>query len=247
MLDRLIPELIPVLQRRTDLRARLTANRGTISGLTSQLQAVFNRSDRQILRFREFTADFARLNTDEVRESFAALDLARAKQRLLTQLVTNTTGQIARLESLTEVSLRDEVNRLLEEGPSELREWWFGTAVQALDISGAETGIAALAQQIVERLRTFLALLNTRGDAIVHEIGTIECDIQSQFDAAGDDSMQRIADLRANAERRLAGVAEIRRQYLLVLADIERALQDRIPSGTGISVLRDCAISRTRA
>src|SRR5207248_1274016 len=54
-----------------------------------------------------------------------------------------------------------------------------------------------------------------------------EQDLQRKLDESGDDSMQRIADLRANAEERLSAVAETRRLYLVTWSALQAALVTR--------------------
>ena len=227
LLDRLIPELITTLRRRDAVRQSLQVNRGNVTKCLSELRAAFEHNGSQITRFREFTADFAKLNTPEVQQLFAALDFARAKRRLLAQIDSNAAEHIRRVEEIATISLRTNIDDQLAQGSEALREWWLNNELQALGVAAAETDASGLARQIVERLLAFRGTLASRLNAIDKELEVLERDLQRKFDQEGDDSMQRIADLRANAEKRLNAVAESRRQYLVAWEALQQLLTER--------------------
>jgi ABC-type cobalamin/Fe3+-siderophores transport system ATPase subunit len=227
LLDRLIPELLPVLRRRKALQQSLSVSRGEIVKLTRELQAVFNRNGGHIIRFREYSADFDKLNTPEVRALFASLDLSRSKRRVLEQVAANIQLQIEQYSSLAATNLRGEVDTLLAQVSEALREWWLNSELQSLGVVTVEADVSDLVRQVIERLTAFSAVVEERILAGVEEVERIEQDLQAKFEQSGDDSMQRIADLRANAERRLNDVVETRRLYLASWAALQTALEAR--------------------
>lgn len=214
LLDRLVVELGPVFQRRSQAHRALVSNRGDITRCVTDLQTTFEQHDRHIVRFREYTADFGKLNTEEVRGLFSSLDLAKAKLRLLNAIAANVNEQMAHFEELSSVSLRERVDEIISTSGDELRQWWLTAELGALGIIAVEADVSALARQAFERLSAFRTLLIARIDALQATTEEIEQGLQTSFDKSGDDSMQRIADLRNNAERRLNAVAETRRVYL---------------------------------
>jgi len=227
LLDRLISELGPTLKRREASRQSLRANRGIIQKCMTELQSAFDRSDGHITRFKEFTADFAKLNTPEVRDLFAALDLARAKRRILGQLERNADKQIENFQEYSSFTLRAQVDDLLKQGGEALSEWWLQTELQSIGVVAVESEVSGLLRQAVERLIAFRTLVKGRIETADKEVERIELDLQKKFDDSGNDSMQRIADLRANAEKRLNAVADTRRQYLASWAALQTAIAER--------------------
>jgi DNA repair exonuclease SbcCD ATPase subunit len=195
LLDRLISELGPTLRRREALRQSLRVNRGVIQKCMSELQAAFDRNGGHITRFKEFTADFAKLNTPDVKDLFAALDLARAKRRVLGQLEQNASEQIEKYQDYSSFTLRDGIDELLTQSSETLSEWWLQTELQSLGVVAVESNASGLLRQVVERLIAFRTLVQGRIEAADKEVERIELDLQKRFDDSGDDSMQRIADL----------------------------------------------------
>lgn len=227
LLDRLIPDLAPKIRQREAIRQRLKANRGELVQATSALRMTFESNGNHIVRFREFTADFNKLNTPDVSAQFAALDLARAKQRVHLQLSRNVEVTLSKVSALSEVSLRGEIDALLEKGTADLREWWLAGELQSLGVSAIEADVTAFAQQANARLSAFRALLTSRIEQDRLEIEQLELRLQQSFDKTGDDSMQRIADLRTNAERRLNEVAETRQKYISQWSMFSRLMAER--------------------
>jgi energy-coupling factor transporter ATP-binding protein EcfA2 len=99
LLDRLVAELRPKLRERGAIRKKLKANRADVSKAMQEVRSAFERSDSEIRRFKEYKADFDKLNTPEVKGLFAALDLAQDKRRLLAQVKTNAEAQIGELSA----------------------------------------------------------------------------------------------------------------------------------------------------
>ena len=87
------------------------------------VKAAFDQSDGQITRFKEFTGDFEKLNTPEVKGLFSSLDLENAKQRVFEQLNANAQQLIDKLEQCSPVSVRAELESLLASGSESLRQW----------------------------------------------------------------------------------------------------------------------------
>lgn len=225
LLDRLIPELFPVLQRRRDLRNELRANRGSVTKAIAGVKAAFEKDGGVVRRFKEFQADFNKLNTSEVKGLFAAFDLVQEKKRLLLRLKQNADELVEELTSSTPVTLRSEVDEVLAKSSPELRAWWLEQEIARLDIAAAELDMHRCLQQAIQRIRTFTAVVAEHTSQVNTEIESLERNLRERF--AADDAMQRVADLRANAEKRLRQAAAIRDAYLKEFAALMAILQER--------------------
>jgi len=225
LLDRLIPELVPVLQRRRDLRNDLRANRGSVTKAIAGVKAAFEKDGGLVRRFKEFQGDFDKLNTPEVKGLFAAFDLLQEKKRLLSQLKTNADELVEELTSGTPVTLRSEIDNLLTKSSPELRTWWLEQEIARLDIAAAELDVQRFLQQTLERIRTFAAVVAEHTGQVNTEIEALEKNLRERF--AADDAMQRVADLRANAEKRLRQATALRDAYLKEWAALSAILVER--------------------
>lgn len=193
--------------------------------IASDVLAIFDERDQLIRRFSQVEEDFNRLNTADVQELFAKLDLAQAKQRLLTQLNANAENLQSALADEPFNSLIDEVERILTESPAELAEWWHREEIGRLGIQEVQQQVLASIRATRERLGPYREVLTERNITFASEIAAIQSELQQRFQA--DTSLQRIADLRSNAEGRLRAVAEHRNRYLRRFEDLRSAIAAR--------------------
>jgi ABC-type cobalamin/Fe3+-siderophores transport system ATPase subunit len=226
LLDRLIPALTSVEKKRRAVQQQISLNRGTIQKCLADLKATFAKSNNKISHYKEFLGDFNKLNTEDVRALFAELDLAKSKKKVLEQIGTNTDVQIEKFDNLRGITLRSDINDILSTS-DELQEWWSKDEVVALGITEVEANVASLASQAVERLKAFRELLNVHIAKASAGLTAVEQKLQESLDQSDDDAMLRIADLRANAEKRLNEVTASRKQYLLQWTALETTLDER--------------------
>jgi ABC-type cobalamin/Fe3+-siderophores transport system ATPase subunit len=225
LLDRFIPQLAPAIRKRADIRARLVENRSVAIKAIQDVVSAFNRSDGEIRRFKEYSADFQKLNTQEVRGLFAALDLAQGKRSVLARLKANVETLRNRLGNPDTLLLRDTVDEALTTADQSLRDWWLGQEMALLGVLSVEQDIQGLIRQGLERLRVFENLIDQHMQALGGEIERVQQELRGQF--AGDTSKQRLADLRANAKRRLQHVTTLRDNYLRALQTLQDTVRDR--------------------
>lgn len=214
LLDRLIPELKAVKQKRDELRQQLRSNRTEIEGIIEELKAIWARQNGLIRRYSEFKAAFDKLNTEGVKKHFADLDLAQLKAQVLRLIKQNVDALIVRIRELDVNSLREGLADLLSSAPQALRDWWTTEATPKLRLIDSETEVQKHFSAATQILKSLSGLLGEHITAIGTEIEEIQTRIRTSF--ADDSSMQKIADLRANAERRLREVATLRDTYLKV-------------------------------
>lgn len=232
LLDRLIPELAPVLSRRSEIRNQLRANRGSVNKAVEHVKAAFNRSDGEIKRFKEFKTDFDKLNTPEVKELFAALDLAQNKHRVLQQIKSNASMLIEGFGDPDKLGVQNDLEAILTGADQSLRDWWLAEELQRLAVVAMEQDIQGFVRQAIERLRSFIVLVDQHIKDVDREIEDVQSKLQKEY--ASDTSKQKIADLRANAEKRLRHVTVLRDNYekawkemIVVLAE-RKEIADRL-------------------
>jgi energy-coupling factor transporter ATP-binding protein EcfA2 len=225
LLDRLMPDLDAVLRERTTIRTNLASNRHEIAALIAELRGVFDERDGFIRRYTQRLSEFNSLNTVEVQSLFGRLDLAQGKLRLLGQLDGNAEDLQSRLSVTLFETLLEVIDRQLEQSSEELREWWLSEEKDRLKVDQTQQQLLAEIRAGHSRLGTYRELLKTRSRAIGLEIATVEASLTEQLQ--GDNDMQRIADLRSNAEGRLREVTQQRRLYLDKYTELQSALAAR--------------------
>lgn len=225
LLDRLIPDLADVRREREEIRANLRANRIEVEAIVNDLKETFARDNALITRYGEHKEAFDKLNTEHVKESFSALDLAQGKKRILARVEQNVGALGAKIKELGPASVQSGVNDLLEEAEKELSDWWLSTEMASLRVVDVETDVQKHLDAAVGVLNTFGALLTQHLTQAGQEIEAIHSQIRESF--ADDSSLQRIADLRANAERRLREAKAVRDEYLANWKRLENLLAQR--------------------
>jgi ABC-type cobalamin/Fe3+-siderophores transport system ATPase subunit len=224
LLDRLIEEVQPILRKRAELRQELTTNRASVQACIANVRKAFEKNDGEIRRYKEFKADFDKLNTTEVKGLFAALDLAQEKRRVLVKLQANAESQIKKLEPGA-VTLREDLSDILQRGSAALRNWWLEEEIAKLAVVAAESDVQGALQSAVGRRRSFVEIVVEHIKQIDAAADAVQKELQAKF--AADDTMQMIADLRANAEERLRRVTDLRDAYTREWTKLLEALGER--------------------
>lgn len=225
LLDRLIPELARVLSKRSELRNQLRANRGSVNKAVEHVKAAFNQSDGEIKRFKEFMTDFDKLNTSEVKELFSALDFSRNKHRVLQQVKSNASMLIEGFGDADKLSVQGDLEAILTGADQSLRDWWLAEELQRLAVVAMEQDIQGFIRQAIERSRSFIVLVDQHIKDVDREIEEVQSKLQKEY--ASDTSKQKIADLRANAEKRLRHVTVLRDNYEKAWKEMIAVLAER--------------------
>lgn len=205
-------ELPPVKQERDNLRQELQANRKDVEKIVNELKAIYARQNSVIRRYSEYKAAFEKLNTENVKKHFADLDLTQMREQVLQLIKQNVDSFAAEVSELDIASLREGLTEFLEPAPQALRDWWLTDAAPKLKIVDSETDVQKHLSSATQVLKGMSDLLGQHIAVVKTEIETIQAKIRASF--ADDSSMQKIADLRANAERRLREVSAVHDEYL---------------------------------
>jgi energy-coupling factor transporter ATP-binding protein EcfA2 len=243
MLDRLIPDIGPVLGRRAEIRRQLRDNRVSIKQAVTDLRSAYDKSGGEIRRYKEYKSDFDKLNTAEVRGLFGVLDLVHAKQGVLAKVKSNLASVTQSLGDPADLTLRDGLEEVLAAGEQTLRDWWLAEEIQRLNLLCVEQGMQGALRAAIEGMNSLRELVDQHLAALSESERSVEDSLRAQF--SGDASKQRIASLRENAKRRWEHVCGLRDEYLRrwdqlqsVLAERETILSKLIDAQDQIAGLR---------
>jgi len=225
LLDRLIPELIPVIERRKSLRDRLRINRKVAEKTISEVKVAFQANDNEIRRYTEYKKDFDTLNTEKVKDLFSALDFEKEKRALLAQIYENSQNLHKDFSSSERQWLLHDIENILDNADVKLRDWWVTDESEKLHIADIESQLKQHLQSAAERAREFSELIEAHGKEVKKATDEINTNLQKQFEE--DTSLQKVADLRANAEKRLKRVQGLRKEYETKWGVLIDALNER--------------------
>ena len=225
LLDRLIKELPQVRQERDTLLEQLRANQKDVEKIINELKGLYSRQDNLIRRYSEYKAAFDKLNTEDIKKHFADLDLALIREQVLRLIEQNVDSFTDKVSELDLASLREGLTELLDSAPQTLREWWLTDATPKLNILNSETDVQKHLSSAIQVLKGISELLGQHITVIKTEIEAIQSKIRASF--ADDSTMQKIADLRANAERRLREASTVRDEYFKVWKRLQKVLTAR--------------------
>jgi len=211
LLDRLIPELTSVLDEKRRTRNDLERNRAKIEQAVSEVSVAFRANDNEIRRYSEFKQDFDKQNTSSVKTLFAELDLENAKRALLAQVYKNSKTLFSDLSSSERKWLQSDIETILDGATVGVRNWWETDESAELNIVDIENRMKQQVKGVAESVDEFKAVINKHGQKLKAHIDELNASLQKQFE--GDTSLQKVADLRANAEVRLKRVKKLKKDY----------------------------------
>lgn len=211
LLDRLVPELSHAKSERSEIRSKLRENRESVSVIIASLSSILDKEGGIIRRYSEYKSEFEKINTPEVKTQFEELDSANLKLAVFQLMRKNVDNLRSKAKDLDIQALRDGIAELLEDAPDAIQQWWPTDASKALALVDAEAEITKHVSAILRVLDNTEALVRNQIDETKKEVEAIEQTIRSSF--ADDSDMRKIADLRANAERRLRQAGAVRSEY----------------------------------
>jgi DNA repair ATPase RecN len=228
LLDQLVEDLPPLLESKRSALIALSQNRELILQAAASLRDILSRNDSLIRRHREFSAEFAKLNTEEVQGLFQALDEHRERQHLLDRVRARLAEFQTQLDNLVSPQLLDDAGDLISPG-SPLHEWWIGLSRDPLRIEQTERHIAEALSSAREAVASLLARLDTVNHDLAEAAAALAQRIRDTTSA--DPSTQVLADLRSQAKERLDRVNALRQEYeesLRSLRDIMNARNNEL-------------------
>lgn len=243
LLDRLVPDLFKKLEQRSIIRANLVAKRKNIETSTSNLSNIMRKNQGEIRRYKEYKSDFEKLNTQEIKDLFAEIDIAMVQETILSKVQANAQVWIDTLTESKDTELGEGVSELLAEHIENLQTWWIQTkeeiklaSIQA-DIQGEITKAIASLSDLIETLER---LVKQTQQTIQEKDKTIREKVSEEA------SKQVAAELRRTAGERLQRAKQLRRDYNEEWNHLQNLLSDWTMLAKSLSDLQD-EISGKRA
>jgi DNA repair ATPase RecN/PHP family Zn ribbon phosphoesterase len=212
LVDRLIPGLPGLVAEREVLREKLKANADELLKIASNLASLFEKNNQIIAHFTEYTGDFNRLNTPEMQEKFASLDLVRRKLRSLEVVIEALDGHLSGLRDLDPSQLTARIEHDIQNFGFDMGEWWRNQTKTALNYDNQIGQAGGTHSQTVSTLNSLREQVASLKDDLVRESNLIEQTIRQLL--ADNTQAQVEANLRAQAEDRLARATKAREDYL---------------------------------
>jgi ABC-type cobalamin/Fe3+-siderophores transport system ATPase subunit len=212
LLDRMIPNIAVALDSRQQILDELKDNRhGVVTSIT-KLNQILNKDDNLIYRYNEFKEDFDKINKDDVKENFDAIDFANLKKTIYEKLSANTTELKSDIEGIEPVNIRSGLEKILNEGGDEIQKWWLAEQLDDKRVVQVEQYASSTIKEVIGKLEELESMLAQKDTLLDTEINNLYSDLREQFSDKPD--QQKIADLRSNAKNRLASVTALRESYL---------------------------------
>ena len=124
LLDRLVPELVPVLEKKRNTINDIILNRKLVEKVISEITVAFSANGNEIRRYTEFKKDFDKLNTEDVKSLFSELDHEKEKRTILLKVYDNSKILFNDLSSTERKWLQANIEEILDDATNELRDWW---------------------------------------------------------------------------------------------------------------------------
>ena len=224
LLDRLVPGLLQLIERRKEIVEALVANRSLVDVHAKELDRLL-QADRGVLRrYAQFKSDFELINTAEVAQLFSDLDEARSRLAILEEIAASIGGLRADLEGAAapEALL---LQPALDRWPETTKRWWQEKVAPKLALVATATTVkTALDEAItaIDEQQAAVGMLITTQRAAVAETAA-KLRIQTQVDPAEE----VVRDQREERKVRFDSVSERRKQYLEAYKALEETLADR--------------------
>ncbi|MCB9854133.1 MAG: AAA family ATPase [Phycisphaerales bacterium] len=234
LLDRLVPDLGDAKSRRADVRARLEENRQALKGIIGILSSLLEKDGGVIRRYVEYRAAFNKLNTNDIKGHFTELDSANLRLSLFNLVLKNIERFRTKIDGLDIAGLREGIHELLGGAPEPTKEWWVAHGESLTALTENEADLSESLRLIRNTLAKVESTVRGQIEKTKKEIEEVELRIRSSF--ADDADMRKIADLRANAEKRLKQAIAVRTDYTRAWKQLTDCLGDR--KGLTESLLR---------
>lgn len=210
LLDKLIAGLSETIEQRNHLRSTLIQKRKTIESSLSNLMATMSRNAGEIKRYKEYKADFNKLNTQEVKGLFAELDMAKGKELILAKLRSNAQHWLGALEEAMAIDLLEGADKLLTESSGKLQPWW-DAMKKGMNLAGKQEDIRSEIKKEIDALKSLVREIDTNAKKVDEEKQEKDKAIR---DEVGEEAAKQVAvELRRTAGERLQRVNNLRTEY----------------------------------
>lgn len=210
LLDRLIPDFSTLVENRSVSRQTLNSKRLEIESSASRLAGILVRNGGEIRRFKEFQADFARLNTLEIDQLFADIDTAKAQLALLNQVKLNVQGWRQDVINTADRDLNVGITELLAQSNASIQDWWTDNPIHD-QIEERRTKIKSALETALGELDLLDSHVQSLITGVTAALQQKEKELREKV--GGETTKQVAIDMRTRAAERLDEVNKLRTEY----------------------------------
>ncbi|MHC4758145.1 MAG: OLD family protein, partial [Planctomycetota bacterium] len=191
----------------------------------TKLTQILNQNDGLIFKYKEYKDDFDKINKDDVKEQFEAIDFAILKKTIYGKLNVNTTELKSTIEEIGTIDLRSGLEKILKEVGEEIQKWWTDEQVNDKRVAQVEQYASGTIKEVIGKLEELESMLAQKDTSLDTEINKLYSELREKFSDNPD--QQKIADLRSNAKKRLADVTALRERYLETWKEFKGIIEAR--------------------
>lgn len=242
LLDRLIPELAPLIERRTQLLADLAANRHEVEAACDELHRLLNADNGLLRRYAQYKADFELVNTEDVAVLFADFDLARERIAALAKARESLDNVRDALSTASGREFADSETWLAAHS-DRVRQWWQQEIAESLALGELAQDVRDLMGQAIAKLDEKISMLGELTQREEQRRAETETSLRerTQADAAEGVLRDQREERRARYQRASARRDEYARAHdrlTTLLAERKRSVADLDATRQQISKMR---------
>jgi len=224
LLDKLVEGLQVHLDKRKEIRARLSQSSQELMSILHELKMIFDKDGNEIEKYQEYKHDFDTYNTHEIEELFTTFDQLDAQKRVLQDLSKTLGARIEHISKVSPICLEEEVAQSFKSNP-ELETWWNANKEPLLSFSSIESEVDQKINDILGKLTS----LKERVDCEILSVNDHSSEIESQIknNLNADPQNQRLADLRMQSKTQLESVENLRSEYFSYYENFKQKFSER--------------------
>ena len=213
LLDQMILGLSEDLKKRKDLRTQVELKRNEINTIILKLYEILNREEGIIKKYKEYKADFEKLNTEEIQNLFKDIDNTKNEISVLTKLKDNIIRYINEIEKYKEIDLFKGIQDIIDNcNDKDLISLWWNGQNQKISFVESQKYIEENIFKIVTKLNEDKQRVQLNIDLLNAEL--IEKENKLRVEIGEDDTGTLFgAERRRIVKGRLENVELIRRDY----------------------------------
>ncbi len=213
LLDQMIVGFSGDVQSRNDMRSQLELKRNEINASIIRLSEILNKDDGIIKKYREYKADFDKLNTEEIQALFKDIDNTKSEISVLTKLKENIIKFIEEITKYEDIDLFQGIEDIISScnDVETINSWWNG--------QDQKSSFVANQTDIKEKISSILNTLEVAKNHAQSNIDTLNASLTEKGkklrEEIGEDVTSTLlgAEHRRIAKERLDKVELLRRDY----------------------------------
>jgi RecF/RecN/SMC N terminal domain len=225
LVDRLLPEVGQLIERREAVIQQLASNRERIAQTVRELDAA-GKADAGILgRYTQYRDAFTAINTAEVAALFERLDASRVRSELLASVDEELAALEEGIDPLTETDIHDRIGARLRDANPSAQAWWENNAKEKLDLISLEAMVRSSASASMNEVRGRRALIAELQATASADLERVELELRTKANL--DKEQELKVDQRELARERFEAANSARERYLVLLQALDAEIDQR--------------------